>query len=340
MIHVLADDDITNGLPSLQFHAKLNESEQALLPLRKRSFELLLHAAAQTTYIIGMLNAITHHVSTGDTLRPGTTSKHRVSVGFIGGGRLARHIISTLLYHLTCLPQDITVSTYQPDKLEDLTKSGVYVCSNNRAVLEQSDVVVVCVPANQLLVLKRDVSLQPHHFLITHVSTACKEDVVRTLQHRNLIKTEYSYNKDAGYMHAEPYQSVALSLEEEDVVEHLFPGTEPGYVYTTSDWLRDAILVFYRYILKVCPEGAADTLNFILFGKNKDRYLTTRDLRIISGAPGMESEAVQLNNLADLGKKMVHLNASVTKKESLAVLFEGFKSFFREKQSVDVSNYK
>lgn len=339
MLQVVAENDITHGLPSLQFQSNLNESELSLLPLRKRSFELLLHAAAQTTYLVGMLNSITHFVSTAEVLRPGTTSKHRVSVGFIGGGRLARHIISTLLHHVTCLPQDVTVSTFQPDKLDDLVKVGVTVCSNNNVVIEQCDVVVVCIPASQYLVLQRDVTLRSHHFLITHVSTLSKDEVVSTLRHRNVIKTEYLYNKDAGYLHSEPYQTVALTLEDEEVVERLFPVIQPGYVYTTPDWLRDAILAFYRYILKICPDGAADTLNYILFGKNKDRYLVPRDLRIISGAPGMDSEAEQLNNLTDLGGKMVHLSASVTHRESLAVLFEGFKSFFRAKH-VDVSHYK
>ena len=336
---VAAEDDITHGLASLQFQTNLNESELSLLHLRKRSFELLLHAAAQSTYIVGMLNTINHHVVTGEILRPGCLSKHRVNIGFIGGGRLCRHIISALVHHAVCVPHDIYVSTFQPEKLEDLSKTGVHICSNNRLVLQQSDLVFLCIPSNQLVVFKRDVDLVPQHFLIGYVATQSKSTVAGELNHSNLLKTDYIYNKDAAYMHNEPYQSVGLTLEDELVVEKLFPGMECGYVVTSPDWVRDTILVFYRYILRVAPQDSLYRLNVILFGDNQSFYLQAKDFRVSGGSNRIPTEPDHLNDIIGIGGKVANLNAKINRKETLEILFDGFKSFFKPK-SVDVSQYQ
>ncbi|XP_063683980.1 NADP-dependent oxidoreductase domain-containing protein 1-like [Bolinopsis microptera] len=335
----VTEDDITHGLVSLQFQTNLNESELSLLHLRKRSFELLLHAASQSTYIVGMLNTITHHIVTGDMLRKGSLSKHRVNIGFVGGGRLSRHIISTLVHHGVCVPHDISVSTFQPEKLDDLAKTGVHVCCNNRLVVEQSDLVFVCVPSNQLVVLKRDVDLAPRHFLISYVSTLSKHQVAEELQHLNLLKTDYMYNKDAAYMHNEPYQSVGMTLEDELVVEKLFPGMECGFVHTSPDWVRDMILVFYRYILRIAPDGALNRLNAVLFGNNHGFYLQEKDFRVTGGSNRIASEPDQLNDIVGVGGKVSNLNAKISRKETLDILYTSFQSFFKPK-SIDVSKYQ
>jgi len=336
---VVAEDDITHGLASLQFQTNLNESELSLLHLRKRSFELLLHAASQSTYIVGMLNTITHHVVTGEMLKKESLSKHRVNIGFIGGGRLCRHIISTLVHHAVCVPHDISVSTFQPEKLEDLSKTGVHIYSNNQLVVQQSDLVFLCVPSNQLLVLKRDVDLAPQHFLVGYVSTLTKHAVADELQHSNLLKTDYLYNKEAAYMHNEPYQSVGVTLEDEMVIDKLFPGMECGFVYTSPDWVRDVILVFYRYILRVAPHAALDRLNVILFGNNQSCYLQAKDFRVTGGSNRIASEPDHLNDIIGIGSKVANLNAKISRKETLDILFGGFQSFFKPK-SVDVSQYQ
>lgn len=339
---VLAEDDITHGLGSLQFQTNLNESETSLLHLRKRSFELLLHAASQSTYIVGMLNTITHHVVTGEMLKKGSMSKHRVNIGFIGGGRLCRHIISSLVHHAVCVPHDISVSTFQPEKLEDLSKTGVHIFSDNRAVIQQSDLVFVCIPSNQLVVLKRDVELMPQNFLIAYVATLSKNAVAENLQHSNLLKTDYMFNKDAAYMHNEPYQSVGATLEDELVIEKLFPGMECGFVFTSSDWVRDLILILYRYILRVAPHAALDRLNLILFGNNVHLHLQAKDFRVSGGFNQIACEPDHLNEIVKVGGKVANLNAKINGKigkEMLEVLYDGFQSFFKPK-SVDVSQYQ
>lgn len=333
-----AEDDITHGLESLQFHTHLNESESSLIDLRKRSFELLLHAASQSAYIVGMLNSMTHHLLTGEVLSSGTLSKHRINVGFIGGGRLCRHIVSVLIHHSVCVPHDITISTFQPEKLEDLSKSGVHVCSNNQLVVEQCDLAFVCVPSNQLVVLKRDIVMAPQHFLIPFVATLSKSSVAEELAHSNVLKTDYQFNKEAAYIHNEPYQSLGMTLEDELVVEKLFPGMECGYVYTSPDWIRDVILIFYRYILSVAPEDALSRLNFYLFGENTSLYLQPKDFRV-SGSNRIATEPDHLNDIVGIGGKVVNLNAKIGKSKMLAALFEGFQSFFKSK-AVDVSQYQ
>ena len=151
-------DDITHGLPTLQFDANLSDSESSLLHLRKQTFELLLHAASQSTFLVGMLNTFNHYLASGELPKPGTLPKNRVSIGIIGGGRLCKHIVRALLYHTACLPHDITISTFQPELLErEFAGKGVRVCCDNGAVMGQSDLVLVCVPAAQLVVLQREV---------------------------------------------------------------------------------------------------------------------------------------------------------------------------------------
>ena len=56
------------------------------------------------------------------------------------------------------------------------------------------------------------VDLSVEDFLVTYVATLTKQRVVDKLKHLNLMKTDYSFNKDAGYYHTEPYQVGLIDL--------------------------------------------------------------------------------------------------------------------------------
>ena len=46
--------DITHDLPSLQYNVHLTDLELALIPLRKRNHELLLHACSQAAFLVSV----------------------------------------------------------------------------------------------------------------------------------------------------------------------------------------------------------------------------------------------------------------------------------------------
>ena len=50
----------------------------------------------------------------------------RVNVGFIGGGRLCRHIVDAITANSGCYFHDIIVATFHPEKCSDLIKKGTY----------------------------------------------------------------------------------------------------------------------------------------------------------------------------------------------------------------------
>eukprot|EP00116_Pleurobrachia_bachei_P019450 sb/3479712/ len=329
-----AEEDITYGLPSLTLHKHLDDSEKSLLQLEKRSFELLLHACAQSTYLVGMLNIVNQVGQTGELPLPGFAPKHRLEVGFIGGGRLTKHIIATLIHHGVCTHQDIAVSTFQPEKLGALAKKGVRVYCKPTVLVEERGIVFVCVQSNQLLVLKREVPFPPPRLLVPIVSTLTREVVAGKLGHGNILKTDYHFNENAGYYLDEPYQTVPLSLQSEETIHRIFPdppADELGYVYSDSKWMRDCILIFYRHLLKLNRETALHNLNRVLFGTRTEVYFDPRDLRIFGGMNEIAEREDQLFDIIDVGGRVEHLNGKM--KDILPHLKERFLGFFKPKSS-------
>ena len=77
---------------------------------------------------------------------PAAINRRRIMVGVVGGGCVGRAVLQELLRSGRIEPQDIMVSTRQPDRLQDISSRGVFVGFNNAKIAQLCDVVFLCCP--------------------------------------------------------------------------------------------------------------------------------------------------------------------------------------------------
>ena len=106
------------------------------------------------------------------------------SIGFIGGGNMARSLIGGLLAD-GCSPHTLRVADPSPEQREILhQRFGVDTGSDNDAVAEQSDVVVLAVKPQVLreVALQLAASIQRHKPLVISIAAGVREpDLCRWL---------------------------------------------------------------------------------------------------------------------------------------------------------------
>jgi len=334
--------DITHNLPSLQYNVHLTDLELALIPLRKRNHELLLHACSQAAFLVSVLNELTYAAFSSDAKNEGLP-RQRISIGIIGGGRLCGHLVRNLLRHAKCHPHDISISTYQPENIKHLAAIGVSCCHDNRSIIEQSDITFVTIPSHQIAILSREIKpfKNPMHFMVPYIMSRSLNDMVGLLDHENLLKTEYLFNYQASEDPEIHYDEIETCLEDLSVVERCFPLSEVdiGHVYSGSEWVRDAIVVFYRHTLALVksPAQALDILNNVLLADCDDR-LVQKCFLIAGTPPRMADLPEQLADLASVGEKMTHLNVDLQGGKFNEALTDKFLSVFESKK-VDLSKY-
>lgn len=350
MAKVLTPDDvirdITHDLPSLQYNVHLTDLELALIPLRKRNHELLLHACSQAAFLVSVLNELTHAAFSSDDKNEGLP-RQRVSIGIIGGGRLCGHLVRNLLHHAKCHPHDISISTYQPENIKHLAAIGVSCCHDNRSIIEHSDITFVTIPSHQIQILAREMKpfKNPMHFMVPYIMSRSLTDLLGLLDHENILKTEYLFNYQAAEGPDTPYSEIEMCLEDLDVVEKCFPLAEApegellGHVYSGPEWVRDAIVVFYRHTLALVksPAQALNILNTVLLADCEDK-LIQKCFLIAGTPPRMADLPEQLADLASVGAKMTYLNVDLESGKFSKALTDKFLSVFESKK-VDLSKY-
>jgi len=162
----LSTNDITNDLPSLRFEHGLNDFDTSYTNLRTRHHAMTVMSVAHGTYFVATINRARQIIAdkknpvNEQTMEFFNKQKARdpIKVGVIGGGRLGRQLVSSLLYFADVRKKEIMVSTRRPQLLESLQKSGVQCIYDNRLVAQQSDVLFLCFPPSELVSVANDIN--------------------------------------------------------------------------------------------------------------------------------------------------------------------------------------
>jgi len=99
----------------------------------------------------------------GSRAYPSAINSDRVSVGVIGAGQVGRTVVNMLLDTDMIRPEDIVVSTRQPNQFTEITsRTGAWfkvsVGFNNTSCAEHADVLIICVPPASIQNVAKEVS--------------------------------------------------------------------------------------------------------------------------------------------------------------------------------------
>ena len=236
-----------------------------------------------------------------------------------------------------------------------LSRVGIQVVANEDARLGTCDTIFVCVPYNQLTVLQRSI-VRDHTsemFLVPYVTCMKAHQVANNLNHRNILKTDYLFHVSRRdtvfYDYGTPYPKVSEALHQSDILERLFPygNTSTNHVSTTTTWVKEAIIVFFRYALRLIQTASSHALlgnygsksdknatialnvvNTVLFNERQDLFFTANDLRISGQPPRYVTHFEQLNDLVDIAPKMTYLEKRLSSGNYDRFLSKKFKGIF------------
>ena len=126
--------DISNGLNNLQFEFGLIENQTDYEFLRFRSHLIYTTACTHATFFVGIANRIRRDL---DDLKKGVDTVQKKSlllndmkkepglkIGIIGGGKLGRQLAESLLEFSKVFPNELQISTRQPDTLSNFKNSN------------------------------------------------------------------------------------------------------------------------------------------------------------------------------------------------------------------------
>lgn len=114
----------------------------------------------------------------------------KIGIAFIGGGVMGEAMINGILERKLAIPGDITVSDVDPERLNGLSqKYGVRVSKDNRAAVQQTDVVVLAVKPQTLDEVMADLSGQlRQQLLLSIVAGASLSFLCEGFSHRQVVR--------------------------------------------------------------------------------------------------------------------------------------------------------
>jgi len=128
------EKEITNGLKNFEFDAGFGTSDDFNYRiLRKKSHLYSVAACAQACYFVGICNKIRRNIDdikngifkTKNSMLMNEINKTPgLQIGIIGCGKLGRQLASCLLDFAEVYPNELQLSTRQPDTLSNLSISG------------------------------------------------------------------------------------------------------------------------------------------------------------------------------------------------------------------------
>jgi hypothetical protein len=152
--------DITYGLDHFEFESGLeidNLSRYSLI--RLRSHASYVYACTHACYFIGHANRFKRNLNNIKQNRIkqlnsrtdfGLEKLPGLLVGIIGAGRLGRQLAQALIGYGDVEPQELFISTRQPDILSDFKSKGVDCSFDNRKLATICDIIFLCILPSQI----------------------------------------------------------------------------------------------------------------------------------------------------------------------------------------------
>ena len=115
-----------------------------------------------------------------------------MNVTFLGGGNMGEAILAALLRKKVVVPDQLTVSDINPNRLDDLyEKYGVNVTGNNVFAVASADVIVLAVKPQVLAAVLEEIKgkLTAQQFILSIVAGASIAVIRKGLKHRKIVRT-------------------------------------------------------------------------------------------------------------------------------------------------------
>ncbi|KAK2551770.1 NADP-dependent oxidoreductase domain-containing protein 1 [Acropora cervicornis] len=160
-----AVEDVTVGLPSLQFEAALTQEEKELLYLRGRSHALTASACAQAAFLVAILNDTRQKIieakfpikQKSSKLLQEIPKRDPVLVGIIGCGRLGKQLANTLLKFSDVQPEELFLSSRRPETLSSFQEKGVNCGFDNIKVCSTVHILFLCCLPSQFPTVAKEI---------------------------------------------------------------------------------------------------------------------------------------------------------------------------------------
>ena len=230
------------------------------------------------------------------------------TVGFIGSGTMAEAMIKVMLDKKLTLPQGILASGPRPERGAELVeKYGVRVTTDNAAVAQECDIVVLSVKPQVLPEVLPELrgQIQPAAVVFSIVAGVPIATLARGLDHKAVIRcmpntpaqigqgmTVWTSSQEVSEEQRAQAQAILQAMGEEVYVHQeikldmatAVSGTGPTYVFLMMEAMVDAA-VHLGFSRRVAKQLALQTvLGSVLFAAQSDKHLA--ELRNMVTSPG------------------------------------------------------
>lgn len=212
-------DEITKNLSTFSFGTSVEEDDDLknLLSLRDRSYFLSCNMIAHATYFVGFANEIHKNIS---------DKQKRFKIGFIGCGRIACHMINSLIEYSDIKPKHIYVTSRKSESLPvEFKEQGVWYCENKLDVVKNVTILFLCcLPSNVEEILRQVKDHVKHCFIYSFVAGIPVSKISHLIQSNKVYKPNYHFNEDATFMsNVEMHCDVKKALAIVDIREITCP---------------------------------------------------------------------------------------------------------------------
>ncbi|CAF0739434.1 unnamed protein product [Brachionus calyciflorus] len=165
------NNEIISGIKELEFETEL---EQCHFPsrnihirnLRKKYHAQTFAVCAHAVYFVGIANQIRRNI---EEIRTGSTRQKNsmllnemkktpgLHVGIIGCGKLGYQLARCLLEYSEVYPNELQISTRQPELLKEFHRKNIKCYYDNRRLINSVNIAFICVLPSQLEQVVKDI---------------------------------------------------------------------------------------------------------------------------------------------------------------------------------------
>ncbi|XP_028399814.1 NADP-dependent oxidoreductase domain-containing protein 1-like [Dendronephthya gigantea] len=198
---MIALEDVTKNLPSLQFDSALPDDERrALIQLRTKSLVSISTACAQSIYFVSILNKVnevilkkTRSLNNNSCI---TSVFSGLKIGIIGCGRLGRELASVLLNLGVVKASHLYISTRCPENLEEFQDKGTFCCFDNSLVGRTVDILFLCCLPSQFTTVSKDLRSNLNGVVFSFVSGLPLARISQLLDYQNIISPTLTFKSN------------------------------------------------------------------------------------------------------------------------------------------------
>lgn len=279
-----AAEDVTANLPSLQFEAALTLDEKQMLYLRGRSHALTVSACAQAAFLVAVLNDARQKIveikypvkKKSSKLLQEAPKRDPLLVGIIGCGRLGKQLANTLLKFSDVHPEELFLSTRQPETLSALQMKGVHCGFDNIKVCSTVHILFICCLPSQFPTVAKEIKGHLKCPVYVLVGGTPLLRIRQLLEYEEIIKPDFSWRKPDPNEDSSNNWNIGKDINEIlredpnscDVTCPLNLNKDSAIVETGEDWAELTVVTF----LNMCTEKELDMeqsvrlCNTIVFG--------------------------------------------------------------------------